>query len=132
MTDLVVDSSLVLRALGEAEADEVLRLSAPRVLHAPHLIDFEFANALRGLALGGKLTADRAESVRADFADLQIERYSGAVVSERVWQLRDTFTAYDAAYIALAELLDCPLLTGDAKLQGPHRADIELYPSPVP
>jgi predicted nucleic acid-binding protein len=131
MSALVVDTSLVLYALGEAEEDEILRqrLSEPRVLHAPHLIDFEVANALRGLSLGGKLTAARADAIRADFADLHIERVPGQALAGRMWELRHNFTAYDAAYIALAELLACPLLTGDAKLLGPHQADIELYPS---
>jgi predicted nucleic acid-binding protein len=131
VTALVVDTSLILYLLAEAPANDVLRqrLSAPRVLHAPHLIDFEAANALRGLVLAGKLSVARADTVRADFADLRIERYPGAIVAERVWQLRNNFTAYDAAYIALAELLDCPLLTGDAKLVGAHRATVELHPN---
>lgn len=130
MTALVVDCSLVLYSLTEARTNDVLRqrLSAPRVLCAPHLIDFEFSNALRGLVLGGKLTVERADSVRADFADLQIDRYPGVAVAERTWELRNNFTAYDAAYVALAELLGCPLLTGDAKLMGPHKASVELYP----
>jgi predicted nucleic acid-binding protein len=66
--------------------------------------------------------------VRADFADLWVERYPGRVVADRVWELRHNFTAYDAAYIALAEILNCPLLTGDAKLVAGHQARIELYP----
>ncbi len=122
---------MVVYALTEALTNDVLRqrLSAPRVLHAPHLIDFEFANALRGLVLSGKLTTDRANDARADFAELRIQRYPGAVIAERAWELRHNFTIYDAGYIALAELLDCPLLTGDSKLIGSHRANIELYPS---
>lgn len=131
MSPIVVDCSLVLYALAEARTNDLLRqrLSAPRVLHAPHLLDFEVANALRGLVRGGKLTVDRAAGVHADFADLRIERYPGAVVAGRMWELRDNFTAYDAAYIALAELLDCPLLTGDAKLAGAHSATIEVHPT---
>jgi predicted nucleic acid-binding protein len=131
VTSLVVDNSLVVYALTEAQGNDVLRrrLSGPRTLHAPQLIDFEFSNALRGLVLAGKLGRQRANDARADLADLRIERYPGAVVAERVWDLRNNFTAYDAAYIALAELLDCPLLTGDAKLLGAHRANIELHPT---
>lgn len=131
MSALVVDNSVIVYALTEARSSDVLRqrLSEPRILHAPHLIDFEFANTLRGLVLSGKLPATRANDVRVDFAQLRIQRYPGAVVAERAWELRHNFTAYDAAYIALAELLDCPLLTGDSKLIGAHRAEIELYPS---
>ncbi|TDD71955.1 PIN domain-containing protein [Jiangella aurantiaca] len=132
MSALVVDTSLVLYALSEAQHDDVLRkrLSAPRVLHAPHLIDFEISNALRGLTLGGKLTVAQADGIRADFVELRIERFPGAILSGRMWELRHNYTAYDAAYIALAELLACPLLTGDAKLLGAHHAEIELYPTP--
>ncbi|NEE02231.1 type II toxin-antitoxin system VapC family toxin [Phytoactinopolyspora halotolerans] len=131
MSALVVDNSVIVYALIEARSNDVLRqrLSAPRVLYAPHFIDFEFVNALRGLVLGGKLTTDRANDARTDFADLSIQRYPGAVIAERAWELRHNFTVYDAAYIALAELLDCPLLTGDSKLIGSHRANVELYPS---
>lgn len=131
MSALVVDTSLIIYALSEAQHDDVLRkrLSAPRVLHAPHLIDFEISNSLRGLTLGGKLSAARADDIRADFAELRIERFPGGVLAGRMWELRHNYSAYDAAYIALAELLACPLLTGDAKLMGPHQAEIELYPT---
>lgn len=128
MNELVVDNSLVLYVLLEGSQHDLLRrrLSEPRTLHAPHLIDYEFANALRGLCAGDKISEDLARDARADFADLPIQRYPGAVTAERTWELRHNFTAYDAAYIALAELLDCPLLTGDTKLMGKHRARIEV------
>jgi predicted nucleic acid-binding protein len=130
MTALVVDSSLIIYALTAGADDRVLRqrLSEPRTLHAPHLIDFEVSHAVRGLVLGRKLVEGRAAEVRADFADLPIERYPGAVLADRMWALRANFTAYDASYIALAELLDCPLLTGDSKLRGRHKAAVDLYP----
>lgn len=128
MSALVVDNSLILYVLLEGKRDDLLRrrLSEPRTLHAPHLVDYEFANALRGLQKGGKVSADLAETARTDFADLRIQRYPGAVTADRTWELRHNYTAYDAAYIALAEMLDCPLLTGDAKLVGKHRARVEL------
>lgn len=128
MSPVVVDTSVVLYVLLEGKREEVLRrrLSEPRTLHAPHLIDYEFGNALRGLRLGNRINQRLADDVRADFADLRIERHPGATTAERAWQLRKNYTAYDAAYIALAELLECPLLTGDAKLRGPHRADVEI------
>lgn len=128
MSPVVVDTSVVLYVLLEGKQDDVLRrrLSEPRTLHAPHLIDYEFGNALRGLRLGGRITERLADEARADFAELRIERHPGATTTERAWQLRKNHTAYDAAYIALAELLDCPLLTGDAKLRGSHRANVEV------
>lgn len=128
MSPVIVDTSVVLYVLLEGKGNEVLRrrLSQPRVLHAPHLIDYEFDNALRDLRLGGRISARMADQARADFAELRIERHPGATTSNRAWQLRRNHTAYDAAYIALAELLDAPLITGDAKLRGSHRAQIEL------
>lgn len=130
MTALVVDNSLILYVLLNGPGNELLsrRLSEPRTLHAPHVIDYEFGNALRGLSLGGKVDSDVAQQVRTDFAELRIQRYPGAATADRAWELRNNFTAYDAAYIALAEHLDCPLLTGDAKLNGPHRATVEVIP----
>lgn len=68
------------------------------------------------------------DTARADFADLPIRRYPGAVTAERTWALRHDFNAYDAAYIALAELLGAPLLTGDKKLLGAHHAAVEVIP----
>lgn len=128
MSALVVDTSVILYVLLEGKRDDLLRrrLSEPRTLHAPHLIDYEFGNALRGLVNGGKVSLGLAEEAREDFADLRIHRYPGSATADRVWELRHNYTAYDAAYIALAELLDSPLLTGDAKLLGPHRAQVEL------
>jgi predicted nucleic acid-binding protein len=130
VTAVVVDTSLVVYALTTGASDGLLRrrLSEPRMLTAPHLVDFEFAHAIRGLTLSGRLSVARATQARSDFADLHIERFPGAVLAARIWQLRANFTAYDAAYVALAELLDCPLLTGDAKLKGPHRAQVQVYP----
>ncbi|GII90961.1 type II toxin-antitoxin system VapC family toxin [Sinosporangium siamense] len=70
---------------------------------------------------------DLAVALHKDFIDLPIERHPGRVLTDRMWELKSNFTACDAAYIALAELLDCPLVTGDAKLIGPHRATVDLY-----
>ena len=86
----MVDTSVVLYVLLEGKRDEVLRrrLSEPRTLHAPHLIDYEFGNVLCGLRLGNRITARLAEEARADFAELRIQRHPGATTAERAWQLR--------------------------------------------
>jgi predicted nucleic acid-binding protein len=127
---LVVDNSVITYVLLEGPGNDLLRrrLAAPRVLHAPHVIDYEFGNALRGLLLGGRISEADADAARADFTELPIKRYPGLATADRCWELRHNFTAYDAAYIALAELLACPLLTGDVKLQGPHDALVEVVP----
>src|ERR1700752_3838052 len=78
-------------------------------LHAPALLDFEVVAALRGLVLGSHLTPARAEDALTDFDDLAIERWpSSGGLRTRAFQLRHNASAYDAAYIALAEALDCP------------------------
>jgi predicted nucleic acid-binding protein len=128
---LVVDTSAVIGALvGRPPRDAVIeRLATDNDLSAPHLLDVEFLHALRRLALGGRLSEDRAADARGDFADLAITRYEHTVVADRIWQLRHGLTAYDAAFVALAELLDVPLVTCDARLaRAPgHHATVELF-----
>jgi predicted nucleic acid-binding protein len=87
-------------------------------IHAPHLIDIEVTHALRGLVIGGKLPADVAQEALSDFQRLRLRRYPArGLLLDRMWQLRHNLTAYDAAYVALAEALDADLLTADRKLQ---------------
>jgi predicted nucleic acid-binding protein len=115
----VVDCSLVIEALSAREADDLLRqrLSAPRSLHAPHHLDVEVASTVRGLAAGRKITDLRGEQMLADYSRLRITRHPVWPYHPRMWELRHTLGAYDAAYIALAEAMGCALLTGDLKLK---------------
>jgi predicted nucleic acid-binding protein len=88
-------------------------------LHAPYLIDVEIVSALRRIASSGDASPERAAAAIDDFLDLPIERHPHAALLPRVWQLRDSLTAYDATYVALAEALSDagePLLTTDARL----------------
>lgn len=85
-------------------------------LAAPHLIDVEVVSAWRRLAAAGHLDERRASFARADLRSLPIQRVRHAQMLERCWELRANLTVYDAAYVALAELLGAPLLTADAKL----------------
>jgi predicted nucleic acid-binding protein len=119
MTTYVVDSSLIVDALSVREGDDLLRqrLSAPRSLHAPHHLDVEVASTVRGLAAGGKVAPHRGAQMLADYARLRIIRHPVWPYHPRMWELRHNLGAYDAAYIALAEAMDCELLTGDAKLK---------------
>ena len=102
--------------------------SKPSALHAPHLLDIEVAQVLRRYVLAGAMTPARAEAALEDLADLAATRYPHVVFLERIWQLRDNLTAYDAAYVCLAEALEAPLITCDAKLAAApgHRARIEV------
>jgi predicted nucleic acid-binding protein len=74
-----------------------------------------------------KLGAHRAGRFLADLAALPAERYSHTPLIRRMWDLRHNFTAYDAAYIALAEATDSVLCTSDEKLAGGHRAKVLLF-----
>ncbi len=90
----------------------VRALLAGEDLHAPALLDFEVVSALRG-----NLSATRAQDALTDFDDLAVRRWPSAdALRRRAFQLRVNMSAYDAAYVVLAEALDCPLLTWDLRL----------------
>jgi predicted nucleic acid-binding protein len=97
-------------------------------LHAPELLDLEVVQALRRLVREGTLSASRAEAGIEDLLDLRITRYPHSLLLPRIWQLRHNLSAYDAAYVVLAEKLGATLLTRDAKLASAsgHAATIEV------
>lgn len=128
---LVVDSSAVLEALAARDPARGLveRLAEDGDLHAPHLIDTEVLHALRRMVRKGEISVERAADARTDFADLTLVRYPHEPLNDRVWELRENLTAYDATFVALAEALDVPFVTCDARLAaapGP-RSRIELF-----
>ena len=129
---IVVDTSAILGVLvGRPEASSLGdRIRSDGDLHAPHLLDVEFQHGLRRLALSGAISEDRAADARMDFADLTIVRYPHVSLADRMWELRHNVTAYDAAFIALAETLGVPLVTCDARLaRAPgHAATVEVFP----
>lgn len=100
-------------------------------LHAPHLIDVELTNALRGLVARGRLAAADAMHARADASALALTRYPHLLLVDRAWDLRHVMSAYDGVYVALAELLSAPLVTCDKRLARSHGHDatIELLTS---
>jgi predicted nucleic acid-binding protein len=105
------------------------RIYAEPTVHAPHLLDTEVAQVLRRFVREGSVSAPRAEIAIATLMDAGIERYSHWQLLPRIWQLRHNLTAYDAAYVALAELLDATLVTRDRKLSGAsgHNVRIDLF-----
>ncbi len=127
---IVVDCAAVVDALTAVDGTTDLRtFMAREELSAPALLDFEFVSALRGLTRRGHLTVDRAEDALTDFDDLEIRRWPSAdALRRRVFQLRDTVSAYHAAYVVLAEALDCALLPRDVRLarSSGHRVPIEV------
>ena len=113
---IVVDASAMVEALVGMDADpQLLDLLSGQVA-APHLLDVEVLSALRGLELGSKLTPAVADGAGADYFAFDITRQEITPLADRVWALRHQFTSYDGAYLALAEALDAPLVTCDAKL----------------
>ena len=101
--------------------------AADETLHAPHLLDLEIAQVLRRYVRAACISADRGREALSDFLDLPLTRYPHFVLLTRVWQMRHNLTAYDAAYLALAEALDAPLITRDRALaRTGSRARVEL------
>lgn len=97
-------------------------------LHSPHLMDVEVTQGLRRLVRSGEVSPGRAAEAIADLVDVDLHRHSHLDLLARVWQLRDNITAYDAAYVALAEALGATVVTCDAPLAraSGHRAQIDL------
>ena len=115
---IVSDASAVVLALGDdGPAGDVARerLSGERII-APELLDVEVTAAWRRHEAAGRLDSRRAALARSDLRDLRVQRVSHRLLMERCWELRANVTVYDAVYVALAELLDAPLVTADRKL----------------
>lgn len=128
---IVLDASAAIEWLLQSPAGMKIDkriFSAGESLHAPHLIDVEVAQVLRRHVREKAMSAERGEEALEDLGDLPLHRYPHDILLPRVWQLRATLTAYDAVYVALAELLDAPLLTCDTKLAVAHgyTATVEL------
>lgn len=127
---IVVDSAALVDALSVvAGTDELRAHLAIEDLHAPSLVDFEVVSALRGLTLRGHLSATRAEDLLTDFDELPLQRWPSAdALRRRAFQLRDNVSGYEADYVALAEALECPLVTRDGRLarSSGHSAQIEV------
>lgn len=116
---IVVDASVLANALGDDQADGIRareQLSAADELAGPDLVDVETVAVLRKRWIAGTISARRFAASVDDLADLPLLRYPALPLMRRAYELRSTVTAYDAAYVALAEALHCELLTCDERL----------------
>lgn len=127
---IVVDASIVASALGDdgADGDRARGRLAGERLAAPELIDLEVVSVWRRAARAGRLEGKRAQQALADLAALPLARAPHQPLVDRIWELRQNPTPYDAAYIALAEALEIALLTADRRLAraSSPRCEIEL------
>lgn len=120
VVELVLNGPLAARIRREmAEADDSFIV--------PHLVDVEVLSAVRRISASKFIDAHRASRVLEDLASLPAERFDHSFLCARIWELRNNFTAYDATYIALAELTSSVLFTCDAKLQKGHRARVVCF-----
>jgi predicted nucleic acid-binding protein len=129
---LVPDASLVVDLLvdgGDRGAWAADQISSAGRLHAPHLLDLEVVAALRNRVARGELSARRGAEALGEFGALPVRRYPAGALLERIWQLRNRLTPYDAAYVSLAEALDVPLVTTDQRLAraGGHLATVLAF-----
>jgi predicted nucleic acid-binding protein len=117
---LVIDASALVEVLTDDPADIpelVARVRNAEWMSAPDLLDYEVLNVLRKMVLRKDIDVELAESCRLALADLRLSRYPlTEEMAERVWELRNGLSAYDAAYVVLAEHLGVPLITADRRL----------------
>lgn len=124
---IVADASAIVEVLLNAPAAREARghlFAEGETLHVPYLVDVEVLQALRRHARSGELGGIRATQALQDYADIRLRRYPHKLLLPRMWELRHNFTAYDAAYIALAEALEARLVTCDRAMESGHRARV--------
>ena len=111
---IVVDASAALAAL--LNDGQARRLIGPEQLNTSHLVDSEIASALRRHVQRRQLSETHGWNALRTWRRLAVTRYPVFGLFERIWELRENLSAYDASYVALAETLDCALVTADARL----------------
>jgi predicted nucleic acid-binding protein len=116
---IVLDASALVELVLDTPTGQTIatRIADPALgLHVPHLVDIEVAQALRRYAQKGEIDAAEAAQALADLRALDLQRHAHEPLLDRVWELRENLSAYDAVYIALAEVLDTIMLTCDGPL----------------
>ena len=111
---IVLDASAALAAL--LNDGQARQLIAAERLHTPHLVDSEIASGLRRQVHRNQLRSADGWNALKTWRRLAVTRYPVFGLFERIWEIRENLSAYDASYVALAETLDCALVTADARL----------------
>ena len=129
---IVLDASAAVDWLLQTEAGQRIeqRIYARQdTLHTVHLLDVEFNQVLQRLVRDRSLPLKRAKVAIEDMADLRITRYAPLLLRQRIWQLRKNLSAHEAAYVALAEKLEAPLITRDKRIAATpgHSATVEVF-----
>ena len=127
---IVLDASVVVELLTNGPLADSLRhdlASRDDSCIVPHLLDIEAVSAIRSLLAGRRIDSHQSEQLLRGLEALPAERYAHTPLLGRIWELRHKFTAYDAAYIALAEATNSVLYTSDTKLCRGHRARVALF-----
>jgi predicted nucleic acid-binding protein len=128
---IVIDASALIEILLQTSRSSrvAARLTRrPGAVSAPHLIDLEVAQVVRRYTRAGDITQERGREALEDLSTFPLTRYRHDLLIQRIWELRDNLTAYDAAYVVLAEALAAPLITCDGRLAAAsgHRARVEV------
>ncbi|HEX9786299.1 MAG TPA: type II toxin-antitoxin system VapC family toxin [Opitutaceae bacterium] len=115
---IVLDASAAVELLLNTGAGKRIaaRVETGDNIHSPHLVDIEITQTLRRLAARSEIPHERAVIALAHWSDLEVQRYPHLPFLDRIWALKDNFSAHDAAYVALAEILQVPLITADQRL----------------
>jgi predicted nucleic acid-binding protein len=129
---IVLDASAAIDWLLQTDAGRRIEkriYSRGESLHAPHLLDLEIVQVLRRLVREAAVSALRADQAIQDLLDLRVTRYPHFIFLSHIWRRRHNLSAYDAAYLALAEEIGATLITRDRRLSSasPHSASIELF-----
>jgi len=129
---IVLDASAAVDWLLQSPAGQRIEqriYARNETLHTVHLLDVEFAQVMRRLVREGTLTPGRAQEAIDDLTALRVTRYAPVLLLNQIWRLRQNLSAYDAAYVALAETLKAPLITRDRRLAAApgHKAAIEAF-----
>ncbi len=127
---IVLDASVVVELLTNGVQAESIRQAlseSDEPSLVPYLLDIEVLSAIRGLVAGRRLDSFGIAQLINELSTLPAERYPHTPLFTRIWELRHNFTAYDATYIALAELTGSVLYTCDESLRRGHRARVRLF-----